>query len=68
MVKIVDKLNAEISSQRDEHGRPPFFSLEFFPPKTESGTENLYLRMERMTAMQPVFVDVTWGAGGAQRT
>ncbi len=67
MVKIIEKLSAEIVSQGDDRARAPFFSLEFFPPKTEAGTENLYLRMERMTAMQPVFVDVTWGAGGSTK-
>lgn len=59
MVKIVDKLrNSPIE---------PYFSFEFFPPKTEAGVENLYLRMDRMTALQPIFVDVTWGAGGSTK-
>lgn len=62
MPKIIDKLNAEACS-----GLGPFFSYEFFPPKTEAGVENLYLRMERMTAINPVFVDITWGAGGSTR-
>jgi len=39
-------------------------SLEFFPPKTESGVQNLYQRLHRMKALQPVFADFTWGAGG----
>ena len=59
MVKIIDKINQSISA--------PFFSFEFFPPKTEAGVENLYLRMDRMTALQPIFVDITWGAGGCTR-
>ncbi|SCV03298.1 LAME_0H09296g1_1 [Lachancea meyersii CBS 8951] len=48
----------------------PFVSLEFFPPKTQSGKQNLTARMGRMTALNPLFLTVTWGAGGttAQKT
>jgi len=59
MVKIIDKLL--------NHPVEPYFSLEFFPPKTEAGVENLFLRMDRMTALQPLFVDVTWGPGGSTK-
>lgn len=41
-----------------------YFSLEFFPPKTESGLRNLLARMGRMSALNPLFATVTWGAGG----
>jgi methylenetetrahydrofolate reductase (NADPH) len=58
-MKIIDKL---LHSPVE-----PYFSFEFFPPKTEAGVENLYLRMDRMTTLQPVFIDVTWGAGGSTR-
>jgi len=43
----------------------PFFSFEYFPPKTEDGVKNLFHRLDRMAEMQPLFVDVTWGAGGS---
>ncbi|ORX74075.1 MTHFR-domain-containing protein [Linderina pennispora] len=42
----------------------PFFSFEYFPPKTEQGLVNLYDRIERMSKLGPLFVAVTWGAGG----
>ncbi|SCU85190.1 LADA_0D06150g1_1 [Lachancea dasiensis] len=42
----------------------PFISLEFFPPKTHPGKQNLLARMGRMTALNPLFLTVTWGAGG----
>lgn len=58
-MKIIDKLR--------NHPVEPYFSFEFFPPKTEAGVDNLYLRMDRMTALQPLFVDVTWGAGGCTK-
>ena len=52
MVKIIDKINDHISKTsskfvQESQKSSPFFSLEFFPPKTEEGKENLYLRMER---------------------
>ncbi|GMH52474.1 hypothetical protein TrLO_g7807 [Triparma laevis f. longispina] len=42
----------------------PYFSFEFFPPKTEAGLDNLYERIDRMKDLEPLFIDVTWGAGG----
>lgn len=43
----------------------PFFSLEFFPPKTEEALYNLQQRVERLVKdLGPLFVDLTWGAGG----
>ena len=74
MVKISDKINAFLSETAslqgtvDEPMKPPtFFSLEFFPPKTEEGKDNLYTRMETMIQQDPIFVDVTWGASGSTR-
>ncbi|EXJ76491.1 methylenetetrahydrofolate reductase (NADPH) [Cladophialophora psammophila CBS 110553] len=46
-----------------------YFSLEFFPPKTSSGFSNLQARLTRMAAaLRPLFVTVTWGAGGSTAT
>ena len=59
-MKIISKINAL-------DGTSPHFSFEFFPPKTEAGAENLYMRMERMTNTEPLFVNVTWGAGGSTK-
>ncbi|WPH03902.1 Hypothetical protein R9X50_00678500 [Acrodontium crateriforme] len=43
-----------------------FFSLEFFPPKTQQGFANLHARLSRMAqALRPLWVNVTWGAGGS---
>lgn len=49
--------------QREAEGKS-FFSFEYFPPKTEAGVSNLYERAERMAKVEPLFCDVTWGAGG----
>jgi len=45
----------------------PVFSFEFFPPKSEQGELNLYRTIERLRALHPSFVSVTYGAGGSTR-
>lgn len=57
--KIADKIRAREAENR------PFFSFEYFPPKTPKGVSNLYKRVERMASIEPLFCDVTWGAGGS---
>lgn len=43
---------------------PATFSFEFFVPKTSQGMQNLYDRMDRMYDLNPIFIDITWNAGG----
>ena len=45
----------------------PVFSVEFFPPKTEEGVELLFETVEALKPLQPDYVSVTYGAGGATR-
>ncbi|EDK44443.1 conserved hypothetical protein [Lodderomyces elongisporus NRRL YB-4239] len=42
-----------------------FISFEFFSPKTDSGFRNLLARLNRLLAFNPLFITVTWGAGGS---
>lgn len=57
-MKIIDKI-------RDyQQQNKPFFSFEYFPPKTDAGLQNLYARLDRMASLEPCFIDITWGAGG----
>ena len=58
-MKIIDKINKEL-----ENGNV-FYSFEYFPPKTKSGQSNLYLKLNKMSNLIPLFIDVTWGAGGS---
>jgi methylenetetrahydrofolate reductase (NADPH) len=42
-------------------------SVEFFPPKTETGEENLFSEIEIIKRLKPAFCSVTYGAGGSTR-
>lgn len=48
-------------------GKGPVFSFEFFPPKTEKGSENLLRTIEELKTLEPSFVSVTYGAMGSNR-
>jgi methylenetetrahydrofolate reductase (NADPH) len=45
----------------------PVFSVEFFPPKTPTGFELLFETVEALKPLEPDYVSVTYGAGGATR-
>src|SRR5579884_3645110 len=43
------------------------FSFEFFPPKTDAASEELFGTIASLQELQPSFVSVTYGAGGTTR-
>jgi methylenetetrahydrofolate reductase (NADPH) len=45
----------------------PVFSVEFFPPKSEEATEQLFATARSLRELEPDFVSVTYGAGGSTR-
>jgi methylenetetrahydrofolate reductase (NADPH) len=45
----------------------PVFSVEFFPPKTPEGVRQLFETVEALKPLEPDYVSVTYGAGGATR-
>src|SRR5437667_2224753 len=46
----------------------PVISLEFFPPKTDEGDENLLRKtIPALLPLQPDYCSVTYGAGGGTR-
>ena len=67
----------QLNALNGEHTRPcklaeelavitkPTLSFEYFPPKTDIGMENLLGRLGSMRNMNPIWIDVTFGAGGS---
>jgi len=56
-VKIIDTIR----------GRGPFYSLEFYPPKDRESWPGFFAVIEELRALDPLFVSVTYGAGGSTR-
>jgi 5,10-methylenetetrahydrofolate reductase len=44
---------------------PTTFSFEFFPPKTEKASEELFETIAHLQTLEPSFVSATYGAGGS---
>ncbi|GLB34715.1 putative methylenetetrahydrofolate reductase [Lyophyllum shimeji] len=59
-MKLIDKIAARESTQ-------PFYTFEFFPPRTDLGFENLISRISRLSELNPLAISITWGAGGTTR-
>lgn len=47
--------------------RRPFFSFEFFPPRSDEGEKQLFATIETLRPLRPSFVSITYGAGGSTR-
>ncbi|MBV8149763.1 MAG: methylenetetrahydrofolate reductase [NAD(P)H] [Candidatus Eremiobacteraeota bacterium] len=45
----------------------PFFSFEFFPPKDDDGSRQLFEAISALQPLRPAFVSITYGAGGSTR-
>ncbi len=54
-MKIIDKLN---------HGDKIRISFEVFPPKTDAGVDKVMEATDRIAALKPFYISVTYGAGG----
>ncbi|CAG2106170.1 unnamed protein product, partial [Medioppia subpectinata] len=50
--------------KRMADGNVPFFSFEFFPPKTQEAAINLVARFDRLRQTGPLFCDITWHSAG----
>jgi len=46
----------------------PAISFEFFPPKTEMSSQELFKTIQQLVPLKPAYVSVTYGAGGSTRT
>jgi methylenetetrahydrofolate reductase (NADPH) len=45
----------------------PTFSFEFFPPRTDEAAAQLERTIAELSALEPTYVSVTYGAGGSTR-
>lgn len=45
----------------------PAISFEFFPPKTEVASQELFKTIQALVPLKPAYVSVTYGAGGSTR-
>ncbi|MGH8905938.1 MAG: methylenetetrahydrofolate reductase [NAD(P)H] [Egibacteraceae bacterium] len=53
---------------RDIYAEPGLkVSFEFFPPKTDAGTDQLMKEIQVLACLNPDFCSVTYGAGGSTR-
>lgn len=53
-MKIIDRIQSS----------GPFYSLEFFPPKEREQWPHFFQTVEKLHALNPLFLSVTYGAGG----
>lgn len=60
-MKIINLINESINRKIS------FFSFEFYPPHTETGLDNLLLRIDRMSKLVPLFIDVTSWADSIEK-
>eukprot|EP00943_MAST-04B_sp_MAST-4B-sp1_P007252 g7252.t1 len=66
-VKTTDnlKISQLIENELLKQNAKPFVSIEFYPPKKDVDIPKLFKALERLKAFNPLFADVTWGAGGS---
>ena len=56
-----------VTKIRDLLAAGPTTSFEFFPPKTDAGMAALADTLDQLSALDPSFVSVTYGAGGSTK-
>ena len=56
------RISTALATQR------PFFSFEFFPPRDDTGSRQLFATIAALAPLRPSFVSITYGAGGSTRT
>ena len=62
--KVINMKIPEIAAKKKAAGKP-IFSFEIFPPKKQEALENIDATLEKLCALHPDFISVTFGAGGS---
>ena len=61
-LKICDLIQSSLTNASLQK---PLIAFEYYPPKTEAGVKSLHKRFRSMAAQKPLYIDMTWGAGGS---
>ncbi len=61
----MSEISEETAAPRKD--APVAFSFEFFPPKTDDAEDRFWGTLHRLAPLKPLFVSVTYGAGGSTR-
>lgn len=58
-------LSEKIDRYHNSTHNVPFFSVEFFPPRTDRSASTLIQLLDRFREGDPYFCDITWHAAGS---
>ena len=61
-LKISDLIKSSVSNSAIQK---PLIAFEYYPPKTEVGVKSIKKRFASMAQQKPLYIDMTWGAGGS---
>ena len=61
-MKISDLIKSSVSNSAIQK---PLIAFEYYPPKTEVGVKSIKKRFASMAQQKPLYIDMTWGAGGS---
>ena len=61
-LKISDLIKSSVSNAAIQK---PLIAFEYYPPKTEVGVKSIKKRFASMAQQKPLYIDMTWGAGGS---
>jgi len=68
MTKITTNFADPAAGDETASSPTPTVSFEYFPPKSLAATDRLLAEIDKLDAVDPDFVSVTYGAGGTTRT
>ncbi|KAJ3442187.1 methylenetetrahydrofolate reductase [Anaeramoeba flamelloides] len=67
-MKLLDLIERHKRVNQKLQRKDVFYSFEIYPPKTERGELRLRKTMSKLADLEPLVVDITYGAGGSKNT